>query len=466
MDSTPSSTAPRGTKRKRPEPPAEVPSPIVLTRLVSNISRRIPPPSSLASLHVSPAIQTSHHELKEVRKAAKKARTFETQRVVKKLKGVRKKDPAASEIAILEAELEELKTIDSDAIADTALRTRLLKDRHIADSVPARAAMARELPPPTTPPIPNTSKVHTRLLSARALGAAVTQAVSGLRAVLLPPVAAGAVDVDVAMDAEEDGEEEEEEEDGNAGEEEEGGDADAAGWESGSVDGGNDSGEDEDQDEDGWESGSVHSDAPPPAKKSATTKAAKATPAPAKTKTKEAPTSASQFLPSLAVGFVRGGSSDSDFNEDDDGVEEEGPKKNRRGQRARRAIWEKKYGRGANHKKKEAEAVAKARAEQKALFEARQAKRAAAAEDSTFRPGRGGKWSEGAQVADRGWGARGTQTQTQPHVQQQRTGTGGGARAQGKPDAGLHPSWAAKKAMKEKMGSGIVPSQGTKIVFT
>ncbi|KAJ6490708.1 BUD22-domain-containing protein [Mycena vitilis] len=455
MDSTPSTTAPRGTKRKRPAPPAEDPA----TKLAGKL----------------------HHELKEVRKAAKKARTFETQRVVKKLKGVRKKDPAASEIAVLEVELEELKTIDSDAIADTALRTRLLKDRHIAISEPARAAMARELPSPTTPPLPNTtSKVHTRLLSARALGAAVSQAVAGLRAVLLPPVAAGAVDMDV------DAGEDEEEEEGNEGAEEEG---DAAGWESGSVDGdgGDDSEEDGDEDEDGWESGSVHSDAPPPAKKSTTTKAAKAVPVPApvKAKAKEAPASASQFLPSLAVGFVRGGS-DSDFDEDADGVEEEGPKKNRRGQRARRAIWEKKYGRGANHKKKEAEEVAKERAEQKAQFEARQAKRAAAvaAGGSTSRPGhaRGGKWSEGAQVADRGWGARGTaQTQTQAHPQtqtqtqtgppQQRNGTGasggyGGARGQAKPEAGLHPSWAAKKAMKEKMGSGIVPSQGTKIVFT
>ena len=45
----------------------------------------------------------------------------------------------------------------------------------------------------------------------------------------------------------------------------------------------------------------------------------------------------STFLPSLSVGFVRGGSDDSDWSRaEDEGTDPE-PKKNRRGQRARRA---------------------------------------------------------------------------------------------------------------------------------
>ncbi|KAF7365238.1 Bud-site selection protein [Mycena venus] len=455
MNANSSSAVPRGVKRKRPDAPAEDPT----TKLAGKL----------------------HHELKEVRKAAKKARTFETQRIVKKLKGVRKKDPGAGDVAVLEAELEELKTIDSDAIAATALRTRLLKDRHINDSAPARAAITRELPSGPSLPSPTNSKVHARLLSARALGAAVTQAVSSLRAVLLPPVDAGAgVGVGEGGEAEEeadedDKEEEEDDSDSDGAAEEEGDvDADAAGWESGSVDGGDGAG-DEEGDPDGWESGSVHSDSDsdsqeadsdaPPAKKAAATSKSTLKPGPTKPapapSTKPAPkgTSAtSQFLPSLAVGYVRGGSSDSEI---EDAEEAGGERKNRRGQRARRAIWEKKYGRGANHKKKEAEDAAKERAEQKAKWEARQAKREAAQAS-----GRGkGKWNESAQVADAGWGARG----------------GAGAAAAPAPgkaappahvkpttnkDAGLHPSWAAKKALKEKMGVGIVPSQGKKIVFS
>lgn len=45
----------------------------------------------------------------------------------------------------------------------------------------------------------------------------------------------------------------------------------------------------------------------------------------------------STFLPSLSVGFIRGGSDDSDWSEAEDKGTDLEPKKNRRGQRARRA---------------------------------------------------------------------------------------------------------------------------------
>lgn len=38
-------------------------------------------------------ITLQHHGLKEIRKAAKKAKTFETQKLVKKLKGLRSDPP-------------------------------------------------------------------------------------------------------------------------------------------------------------------------------------------------------------------------------------------------------------------------------------------------------------------------------------------------------------------------------------
>ncbi len=54
-----------------------------------------------------------------------------------------------------------------------------------------------------------------------------------------------------------------------------------------------------------------------------------------------APPTISSFLPTLAAQYISGSESDSE--------EEEQTRKNRRGQRARREIWEKKFGRGANH---------------------------------------------------------------------------------------------------------------------
>jgi hypothetical protein len=189
-------------------------------------------------------------------------------------------------------------------------------------------------PPPT--------KVQARLLSARALAAGVTHAVDDLRATVLPKETVAEVDADQDMEEAEpvkvsrsarpvmimadddsnEGEDEEEE----GGEEE-----DAAGWESGSVDG-----EGDGEADDGWESGSVLSDAPP-AKKVAVAKQSKVAKSTKPVVTPVNPTPASsQFLPSLAVGFVRGGSSDSDL-EDVGDADGGGDRKNRRGQRARRA---------------------------------------------------------------------------------------------------------------------------------
>jgi hypothetical protein len=128
-------------------------------------------------------------------------------------------------------------------------------------------------------------------------------------------------------------------------------------------------------------------------------------------------------------------------------------------------IWEKKYGRGANHKKKEAEEAAQERATQKAQFEARQAKREAAQASGKGR----GKWNESAQVADAGWGARAparTGAVATPAPAAAMHARPAPVRAKPDKDAGIHPSWAAKKALKEKMGVGIVPSQGKKIVFS
>lgn len=67
-----------------------------------------------------------------------------------------------------------------------------------------------------------------------------------------------------------------------------------------------------------------------------------------------APPTATTFLPSLAMGgYISGSDSDSDPDAEADATQP--VRKNRMGQQARRALWEKKYGAGANHVKKEKE---------------------------------------------------------------------------------------------------------------
>lgn len=153
---------------------------------------------------------------------------------------------------------------------------------------------------------------------------------------------------------------------------------DDGGWESGTVDGASD------PDPEGWESGSIEQSEEDSDSDSglvvpsSSNKAKKlpSNPQPTSKVNESKSTSSSTFLPSLSVGFIRGNSSDSDIDEDGaDGQAGDIPKKNRRGQRARRAyvlfshsasfllvhvthrplfsIWEKKFGRNANHKKQE-----------------------------------------------------------------------------------------------------------------
>lgn len=172
-------------------------------------------------------------------------------------------------------------------------------------------------------------------------------------------------------------------------------------------------------------------------------------------------TTQSTFLPSLSVGFIRG-DSDSDWSDgDDDPNDKHGGRKNRRGQRARRAlvfisssqniylthlrdrIWEKKFGKGANHTKK-----------QQAEDEARK-----------------------AQQPDPSWSRSTTHTNTnftpiKARPTPEHTGTSAAiSRPPVRPatavtieDRPLHPSWEAKRRLKEKQ-AGVVPAQGTKIKF-
>ena len=80
-------------------------------------------------------------------------------------------------------------------------------------------------------------------------------------------------------------------------------------------------------------------------------------------------------LPALATGYYSGGESEDEDTKDSLVDELTKPRKNRRGQRARQKIWEKKYGSGAKHVVKQHERAKSDRERLRLEFEARQEKR-------------------------------------------------------------------------------------------
>jgi hypothetical protein len=150
----------------------------------------------------------------------------------------------------------------------------------------------------------------------------------------------------------------------------------------------------------------------------------------------------STFLPTLMGGYWSG----SESATDDEDISTR--KKNRPGQQARRALWEKKFGAGANHLK--GQALGKSRDKD---WDPRRGTRGA--EDSRFRRGRAAaRGSRAILVNNRGRPTGENAVAMKPRV-----------RGMGKKDdAGpLHPSWeAAKKAKEAKQMASF---QGKKVVF-
>ncbi|KXT07444.1 hypothetical protein AC578_450 [Pseudocercospora eumusae] len=145
------------------------------------------------------------------------------------------------------------------------------------------------------------------------------------------------------------------------------------------------------------------------------------------------------FIPSLTMGgYISGG--DSEIEDLDDSK----PKKNRRGQRARQAIWEKKYGSGAKHIKEQ---------DRKQGWDA---KRGAVDGSSRQQKGRSGarfaKAANALPLGSRRDTARPGKATTNEFKKS-------------RDDSGpLHPSWAAAKLAKEKNGVPVVFT-GKKISF-
>ena len=184
---------------------------------------------------------------------------------------------------------------------------------------------------------------------------------------------------------------------------------------------GNQSSASDDEDASDAESSASSISRSPPAKKVAASKKA---PKPLKA-------TDSTFLPTLMGGYVSGSESASD-------VEVAPERRNRRGQRARQALWEKKFGEKAKHL-----------VEPKARDSGWDLKRGAVGGDSK-------PWKRGIRnpILDKSKGTGANEMQL-GKVPAPRT----------RDDTGtLHPSWAARKLAKEKEQL-TAPFQGKKITF-
>ena len=155
------------------------------------------------------------------------------------------------------------------------------------------------------------------------------------------------------------------------------------------------------------------------------------------------------FLPSLSLGGYWSGSESASDLSDTTGQQQ--PRKNRRGQQARRALWEKKFGKNANHLKK---------LESQNRDEGWDLRRGATDGDERGKRGRGrgrsGMRNERGRGGEKG-GVRGPV----------RSGANSEAVSARKTkpaaDGPLHPSWeAAKKAKEHKKTAAF---EGKKVVF-
>jgi len=158
------------------------------------------------------------------------------------------------------------------------------------------------------------------------------------------------------------------------------------------------------------------------------------------------------FLPSLIGGYWSGSDSCSAPSDTEPSAAQ--PRKNRRGQQERRAIWEKKFGKGAKHLLQEQRVQKR--------DEGWDARRGASDGQGRGR-GRSGMRGGGRSRQQPASGANGEVVSGKRSA-----GRGGEAKGKRKGDEGpLHPSWEAKKKAKEKAaaGAGAVAFLGKKTVF-
>ena len=167
-----------------------------------------------------------------------------------------------------------------------------------------------------------------------------------------------------------------------------------------------------------------------------------------------APPKTTTFLPSLSLtGYWSGSDTSHPSSDNESSAAQIQVRKNRMGQQARRALWEKKFGQNANHVKKQARVQDRDQG-----WDARKGAQGVGDERGKRGRGRGrGGVGRGLVDARRGSGgrfAKSTGANSDPVVAKAKA-----AAAEGP----LHPSWeAARKAKEQKK---VMPFQGKKVVF-
>ncbi|CAG7939216.1 unnamed protein product [Penicillium olsonii] len=177
-------------------------------------------------------------------------------------------------------------------------------------------------------------------------------------------------------------------------------------------------------------------DSPPPKK----AKATKGSAAPAQNTT---------FLPSLMAGGYWSGSEEAT----DEEAEAQPKRKNRMGQQARRALWEKKFGAGANHVKHEQ------------MQEKMAAKYGYGSRDNGWDAKRGateGPRGRGGKRGAFGGSGRFNKHDGSGHAGDSKPGKPGKPKGPPQDEGPLHPSWEAKRKAKEQAPAAF---SGKKVTF-
>ena len=501
-----------------------------------------------------------HHVAKTLRATAKKTKTFEVQKLVKKLKGLQKKSSLAELAELAEKELAALKSIDIGILAGRALITKMIKAKLLPRPAELGSAAIQSYiylqmvkdeellgedvllsDPVVTDGDRAVERAKAKITSSKVLADQVGRFVDELKKLVgIEPVSKTAdTDTDskakgkAKQEAKEDDEDGEEERQWSGSEE--GSDSDGAvpgrrplvddddnddldadeqelerlgneklealgdlsQWDdligSDSVAGSDSepdtpprrkqkarydfadddsaagsSDEDSEEEEDDTDSSSSSAsssssdDSDRPRKRRSSTSS---TVEPSKKKTKKA---SSTILPSLSTGFIAGRSDDEwsdaeadladrDLSELKSGGKKE--RKNRMGQRARKALYEKKYGKNANHiKMREKQKAAK-------LERAQRPQHAVSQQGGRQRP----PAFQAPPSKDGGWGrpvAPLPKQPKRPFVPRSVPGAPPKAAASSVPapkSQEMHPSWIAKQKQKELMAQ--VKPQGKKVVF-
>ncbi|ORY29535.1 Bud-site selection protein [Naematelia encephala] len=432
--------------------------------------------------------------LKHLHPTFKQARTFETRRLIKKIRFLRSKSASSTEVTDLEAQLALLSHLTLNPTIQSHLLLKLRKHPKLRNTTLPPTATDLLTPSATSSTSDSSllSKVENRICSSKAVAESVKATVGWLvgeeGAKLISRTKTPSVrSTERSRPEQEAGDDEVLNEDKSfnigtgtriaASSDEEESDEEGvlqrqAGWESGSVSdidqrphGDNPQSEPESESESESES-TIALPLPSSTKRPTPAKPTKS----AKVSNVHEPITSSTFLPTLSAGFTLGSDdSDPDLEYDPDGIigTSKPERKNRRGQRARQAIWEKKYGRGAKH-------VVKAREtelQQGMNDHGHGHGHAQWGTDGGTRGERGGRGGRGRGM-DRGWGTRGGgisgrggfgstgQTDSQPTSTVTRQPQ---SYSQPKTSTSLHPSWEAARLRKQKEMAAA--PQATKIVF-